>query len=118
MVSKTINTVGGRILSAAYAVLFVGVLLFFAMIVSEIYVSPARFKDYPWGSETGWNYVTPEVYMASARLISFIALQSMVISAIFYLRRRDDLRNLATAVAALVIFFVFIFFGLPPSGKD
>ena len=106
-----------RFLNGAYAVLGVFSMLFLLMVISETYISPANYKNYPFGSETGWNYTTPEVYMFSNRLMSFILLQSMAISAICYRCSKERTLYLYFALSALIVPFVFAYFCLPSSGK-
>ncbi len=117
MVSEELTKAGKQFLKVAYAVLCGLSILSLLMVVSETYISPANYKNYPFGSETGWNYTTPEVYMFSNRLMSFILLQSMALSAICYRCSKERTLYLYFSLAALIVPFVFAYFCLPSSGK-
>lgn len=117
MVSEKLTNTGTRFLNVAYAVLGVLSILFLLVVIPETYIPPENYKNYPFGSETGWNYTTPEVYMFSNRLVSFILLQSMALSAICYRYSKERTLYLFFALSALIVPFVFAYFCLPSSGK-
>ncbi|MEZ0224424.1 MAG: hypothetical protein ACAH83_07725 [Alphaproteobacteria bacterium] len=71
--------------------------------------SPEELKNWPFGSEMGWSYCSVKTYLASGFTYSYVGIQNLVASFLFYRLGHQILKYRAIGIAILLLPLIFGF---------